>query len=57
MKISSKPESTNQHTQSLSGLRKTWLEAVTDDSEGLDPEPVFERLERKLDGMAEGTGR
>jgi hypothetical protein len=45
MKISSKTESTTQRMQSLSSLRKAWQEAVADDSEGLDPEPVFDRLE------------
>jgi hypothetical protein len=31
----------------LSELRKRWLEAVADDSEGLDPDEVFDRLETK----------
>jgi len=31
--------------QSLSCLRKAWQEAVANDSEGLDPEPVFDRME------------
>ena len=35
----------NLREQSLTGLRKAWSEAVADESEGLDPEPVFERLE------------
>jgi antitoxin ParD1/3/4 len=43
--------------QGLAGLRKLWQEAVSDDSEGLDPEPVFDRLERKYDGLAEDTAR
>jgi len=47
----------NLREQSLSGLRRAWQEAVADDSEGLDPEPVFERLESKLAGMAKETGR
>jgi antitoxin ParD1/3/4 len=47
----------NLREQSLSRLRKAWQEAVADESEGLDPEPVFERLESKLAGMAEATGR
>jgi antitoxin ParD1/3/4 len=47
----------NLREQSLSGLRKSWQEAVADDSEGLDPEPVFDRLERKLEGLAEARGR
>jgi hypothetical protein len=47
MKISSKIESTTQRMQSLSGLQKAWQEAVAEDSEGLDPESVFDRLESK----------
>ena len=31
--------------QGLAGLRKAWLEAVADESEGLDPDVVFARLE------------
>ena len=45
MKISTKPESTIQCEQSLFHRRKAWQEAVTDDSEGIDPEPIFDRLE------------
>jgi antitoxin ParD1/3/4 len=47
----------NLREQSLSHLRKLWQEAVTDDSEGLDPEPVFDRLESKLSGLAEARSR
>ncbi len=47
----------NLREQSLSNLRKLWQEAVADDSEGLDPDPVFDRLERKYDGLAKATGR
>jgi antitoxin ParD1/3/4 len=43
--------------QGLSDLRKCWLEAVADDSEGLDPDDVFDRLETKYDRLAEETGR
>jgi antitoxin ParD1/3/4 len=43
--------------QNLSHLRKAWQEAVADDSEGLDPDPVFDRLESKYDGMGEATGK
>ena len=43
--------------QSLASLRKVWQEAVSDDSEGLDPDPVFERLESKYDGLAKAAGR
>ena len=47
----------NLREQSLTHLRKAWQEAVTDDSEGLDPEQVFDRLESKLDRLAEAKGR
>jgi antitoxin ParD1/3/4 len=47
----------NLREQSLSNLRDLWREAVADDSEGLDPDPVFDRLERKYDGLAKTTGR
>ena len=43
--------------QSLSNLRKAWLEAVADDSEGFDPSPVFDRLESKYDVLAKATGK
>jgi antitoxin ParD1/3/4 len=38
-------------------LRKLWLEAVADDSEGEDPEPVLDALEQKYSALAEATGR
>jgi antitoxin ParD1/3/4 len=47
----------NLREQSLCALRKAWQDAVADDSEGLDPEPVFDRLERKMAGLIEATGR
>jgi antitoxin ParD1/3/4 len=31
----------------LADLRRQWLAAVADDSDGLDPDPVFDRLEAK----------
>jgi antitoxin ParD1/3/4 len=43
--------------QSLSHLRKAWQVAVADESEGLDPEPVFYRLESKLAGLVVAKGR
>jgi antitoxin ParD1/3/4 len=43
--------------QGLANLRKLWQEAVSDDSEGLDPDPVFDRLANKYDGLAKATGR
>jgi antitoxin ParD1/3/4 len=47
----------NLREQGLSNLRKTWQEAVKDESEGLDPGPVFNRLERKYSVTAKKTGR
>jgi len=47
----------NLREQGLAGLRKKWLDAVADDSEGLDPDQVFERLESKYESLAESTGR
>ena len=41
----------------MANLRKQWLEAVADDSEGLDPDPVFDRLQSKYDGMAKAAGK
>jgi antitoxin ParD1/3/4 len=41
----------------LSKLHKLWLEAIADDSEGLDPVEVFDRLETKYDRLAQETGR
>lgn len=43
--------------QGLQNLRKQWQEAVADDSEGINPGPVFDRLESKYDGLAKATGR
>jgi antitoxin ParD1/3/4 len=47
----------NLRELSLSDLRKRWQEAVADDSEGLDPDLVFDRLESKYDSLAETAGR
>ena len=47
----------NVRDQGLANLRKLWLEAVSDDSEGLDPDPVFDRLESKLDRLTEAKAR
>lgn len=47
----------NLREQGLAGLRKKWLGAVADDSEGLDPDPVFEALEGKYENLAETTVR
>jgi hypothetical protein len=29
-------------------MRQQWLRAVADNSDGLDPDPVFDRLEQKI---------
>ena len=47
----------NLREQSLAGLRERWQEAVADDSEGLDPDPVFDRLEKKYEKMSEPAKR
>jgi antitoxin ParD1/3/4 len=47
----------NLREQSLSQLRKAWQHAVADESEGLDPDPVFDRLEGKLAGLGEAKAR
>jgi antitoxin ParD1/3/4 len=47
----------NLREQGLAGLRKKWQDAVADDSEGLEPDPVFERLEGKYEGLAKSAGR
>jgi antitoxin ParD1/3/4 len=41
----------------LADLRQLWLEAVADDSDGLDPRPILEALERKYLALAEATAR
>jgi len=43
--------------QSLADLRTRWQEAVADASEGLDPDPVFLRLEKKYSGKGRRTRR
>jgi antitoxin ParD1/3/4 len=47
----------NLREQGLSNLRNKWQEAVVDETEGLDPDPVFDRLESKYDGLAKAKGR
>jgi hypothetical protein len=43
--------------QGLPALRKLWQEAVADDSEGLDPDAVFEQLKSKYDSLAKAAER
>jgi antitoxin ParD1/3/4 len=47
----------NLREQGLSNLRKKWQEAVADESEGLDPDSVFENLGSKLDLLAKEAAR
>ena len=43
----------NLREQGLAGLRRKWHAAVADDSDGLDPEEVFGRIEAKYEGAVE----
>jgi antitoxin ParD1/3/4 len=47
----------NLREQGLAGMRKKWLEAVADNSDGLDPDEVFDGLEAKYEAVAEKSGR
>ena len=47
----------NLREQSLKNHRKLWQEAVTDDSEGLESDAVFDRLESKYNGLAKAAER
>lgn len=47
----------NLRSHGLLELRKAWLEAVADDSEGEDPATVLDALERKYDALAEASER
>ena len=42
--------------QGLAEMRRLWLEAVADESDGLDPDPVFDALESKYEALAEAKG-
>lgn len=46
----------NLREQGLAHLRKAWLEAVADDSEGLDADAVFDCLEGKYEAPAKANG-
>jgi antitoxin ParD1/3/4 len=46
----------NLREQGLASLRRAWQEAVADNSEGLDPDPVFDDLESRYDGLPQKTG-
>jgi len=43
----------NLREQGLASLRKKWHAAVTDDSDGLDPDEVFGRIEAKYEGAVD----
>lgn len=43
--------------QGLADLRQRWSEAVAEDSEGLDPAPVFDRLTRKYGARKRKSAR
>lgn len=48
----------NLREQGLAGLRRKWHAAIADDSEGLDPDEVFDRIEAKYEGSVEmSTGQ
>jgi antitoxin ParD1/3/4 len=47
----------NLRSQGLAELRRAWLEAVADDSDGEDPVPILDALEKKYDSLAEASGR
>lgn len=47
----------NLRDHGIADLRRKWLEAVADDSEGLDPDAVFDALESKYEKMARDSGR
>ncbi len=43
--------------QGLSELRRAWLEAVADGSEGEDPAPILNALEKKYEALADASGQ
>jgi antitoxin ParD1/3/4 len=43
--------------QGVADLRRLWLEAVADDSEGIESGPLFDRLQRKYDALAQASGK
>ncbi len=47
----------NMRAQGLATLRKAWLESVADDSDGEDPAPVLDALERKYSALADVSGQ
>lgn len=47
----------NLREQGLAGLRKKWLEAVEDDSDGIEPGAVFDRLESRYERIAKAKAQ
>lgn len=43
--------------QALANVRQRWQEAASDDSAGLDPDKVFDRLETKYKKLAQKSVR
>jgi antitoxin ParD1/3/4 len=47
----------NLREQGLANLRKAWREAVADDSEGVDSEAAFDRIENQFDRTMNATDK
>ena len=47
----------NLRQQGLAGLRKKWLDAVADESDGLDPDSVFDDLEGRYEKLAQSAAK
>lgn len=48
----------NLREEGLNQLRRKWRAAVADDSDGLDPDEVLDRIEAKYEGSVEkGVGQ
>ena len=43
----------NLHEQGSAGLRSKWHAAIANDSDGLDPDEVFGRIEAKYEGAVD----
>ena len=46
----------NLREQGLARLRRKWHAAVADDSDGLEPDEVFKRIEARYEGSVETSG-
>jgi antitoxin ParD1/3/4 len=47
----------NLREQGLAALRTKWAEALADEPEGLEPDPIFDQLEEKYGRLAETAGK